>query len=232
MALRARAELAFLLAFGFAGFGVGLRVALQWRRTGTTGVVLNRMGQSRADRVVLVGLVLATGALAVSIGAALAGQPLGGPEEVPAPIVFTGGGIAVLAIASAFWAQLAMGASWRIGLDRAEATALVTGGPFRWVRNPIYTAMIAFCAGLCAVLPGPLTAFTLAVGVAAIEAVVRFAEEPFLRARHGAAYAQWAMRAGRFVPGVGRMRVRRDASTGQRGVDGGTESVTPVRARK
>ena len=111
--------------------------------------------------------------------------------------------VAALAIAATFWAQLAMGASWRIGLDRDERTALVTRGPYRWIRNPIYSAMLVFMGAVFVLLPGPVTAFAIIVSVVAIEAVVRWVEEPFLRASHGAAFAQWAARAGRFVPRVG-----------------------------
>ncbi|WP_263493634.1 hypothetical protein [Streptomyces sp. PSKA30] len=33
-------------------------------------------------------------------------------------------------------------------------------------------------------------------------------EEPYLQAAHGAAYLAYAARAGRFVPGVGRLQIR------------------------
>lgn len=57
------------------------------------------------------------------------------------------------------FAQLAMGDSWRIGVDEQENTTLVRTGPFKWVRHPIYTAMMAFGLGLLLVtrisLPSP-----------------------------------------------------------------------------
>ena len=40
-------------------------------------------------------------------------------------------------------AQLQMGASWRVGIDD-RPTELVTGGLFRVVRNPIFTALLVF----------------------------------------------------------------------------------------
>jgi protein-S-isoprenylcysteine O-methyltransferase Ste14 len=42
--------------------------------------------------------------------------------------------------------------------------------------------------------------------VVAVELQVRAVEEPYLRAMHGSAYAAYAARAGRFVPGIGRLR--------------------------
>ncbi|MET9817324.1 MULTISPECIES: hypothetical protein [unclassified Streptomyces] len=42
-----------------------------------------------------------------------------------------------------------MGASWRVGVDVGERTALITGGPFAYVRNPIFTAMAVTGLGWC-----------------------------------------------------------------------------------
>jgi protein-S-isoprenylcysteine O-methyltransferase Ste14 len=42
-----------------------------------------------------------------------------------------------LGLAGSLLAQLAMGDSWRIGVDESEKTELVTAGPFAVVRNPI-----------------------------------------------------------------------------------------------
>ena len=134
----------------------------------------------------------------------MAGLTLGGPEELPVSVVVVASVLAVAAIAARFWAQLAMGDSWRIGQDQTESTALVTAGPFRFVRNPIYTAMIVFFAAVLVVLPNVATAVSFVATILAIELVVRGVEEPFLRERHGAAYADWCAQAGRFLPGIGR----------------------------
>jgi protein-S-isoprenylcysteine O-methyltransferase Ste14 len=40
----------------------------------------------------------------------------------------------------------------------------------------------------------------------AVELQVRVVEEPYLLAMHGSAYVSYAVRAGRFVPRIGRMR--------------------------
>jgi protein-S-isoprenylcysteine O-methyltransferase Ste14 len=97
-----------------------------------------------------------------------------------------------------------MGESLRIGVDPAERTALVTDGPFRWVRNPIYSAMLVYVAGIVLLVPNvvSLVAFvSLALGM---DLHVRLVEEPYLRATHGASYAGYASRVGRFLPGIGK----------------------------
>src|SRR5262245_18422898 len=51
--------------------------------------------------------------------------------------------IAVLGILGTWWAQSSLGRSWRIGVRGDERTDLVSGGgPFEWVRNPIFTFTI------------------------------------------------------------------------------------------
>jgi protein-S-isoprenylcysteine O-methyltransferase Ste14 len=104
-----------------------------------------------------------------------------------------------------FWAQLAMGSSWRIGVDPGERTALVVAGPFRLVRNPIFTAMVAATAGLALLVPNVASLAAVAILVLAIEIQVRAVEEPHLLQAHGEAYRGWARTTGRFVPGVGRL---------------------------
>ncbi|MBM4782708.1 MAG: isoprenylcysteine carboxylmethyltransferase family protein [Archangiaceae bacterium] len=105
-----------------------------------------------------------------------------------------------------FVAQAGMGASWRIGVRASDRTALVTTGLFALVRNPIFTGMLSFAAGLAVLWPNALS-FAAAVSLlVAVELQVRFVEEPYLRALHGQPYVAWARRVGRFVPGLGRVR--------------------------
>ena len=91
---------------------------------------------------------------------------------------------------------------------RPERTALRTDGPFRWVRNPIFTWMIATAAGLALLVPNAAGLAALGVLVIGMEIQVRLVEEPYLLRTHGAAYAGWAARTGRFLPGVGKLEAR------------------------
>ncbi|GIG89483.1 methyltransferase family protein [Plantactinospora endophytica] len=100
-------------------------------------------------------------------------------------------------------AQSAMSGSWRIGVDPEERTALVTGGIFGLVRNPIFTAMVAMVAGLTAMVPNWVQLAALGCLVGAVQLQVRVVEEPYLRRTHGTAYADYSARVGRFLPRVG-----------------------------
>ena len=95
--------------------------------------------------------------------------------------------------------------SWRIGLDLERRTALVTDGPYRFVRNPIYVCVFCASFALVAAVPNALAVAQLVATVVGFEWMVRWFEEPFLLEQHGAAYREYAARTGRFVPGLGRL---------------------------
>ncbi len=179
-----------------------LRIALQVRQTGDTGVRLPagprlspEWWATRAFTAGTVGVVLAPVLLAAGVIGAVA---------VPLPARWTGLVLAAAGVVGTFVAQLAMGASWRIGVDAHERTALVTAGVFRWVRNPIFTAMIATAAGLTLMAPTALGVAALCLVVGAVEVQVRRVEEPHLQAVHGDAYRAYCRSVGRFVPRLGR----------------------------
>lgn len=104
-----------------------------------------------------------------------------------------------------FAAQQDMGTSWRIGVRDGERTELVTGGAFRLVRNPIFSAMILTDLGFLALLPNPLALASTLAFLLSLELQVRLVEEPHLLAVHGDAYRDYAARVGRFLPGLGRL---------------------------
>jgi protein-S-isoprenylcysteine O-methyltransferase Ste14 len=199
---RSSFALASLLAF--AGSAFGGRTAVQVRRHGDTGWRLGRPA-SGAEAAVHAALAASAVALAAAPVAALAsGADRGGPaSRVPA---LAGAALAVGGTAVTLVAQAQMGASWRIGVDPAERTDLVSGGLYRSVRNPIFTGMVLFAAGQALLVPGRLAVVGAGLLVGAVEAQVRYVEEPVLLATHADAYRRWASATGRFVPAVGRLR--------------------------
>ena len=108
-------------------------------------------------------------------------------------------------LAATLAAQLSMGSSWRVGVDTDERTDLVTEGPFAFVRNPIYSAMLPTTVGLALMVPSWVAFAGLAALFAALELQVRVVEEPYLLHVHGDRYGEYAARVGRFLPGVGRL---------------------------
>jgi protein-S-isoprenylcysteine O-methyltransferase Ste14 len=101
-------------------------------------------------------------------------------------------------------AQLHLGASWRIGIDEGACPGLVTGGLYRFCRNPIFFGMFLAVAGLAVLQPTWLSAVAVVGAVAAVRAQV-LEEESYLLTTYGDAYRAYARRVGRFAPGLGRL---------------------------
>ena len=94
-----------------------------------------------------------------------------------------------IGVVGTFGAQVAMGASWRIGVDESERTELVTDGPFAIVRNPIYSAMFPTLIGIALLDPNPISFGAVLLLGLGLEMQTRLVEEPYLRQVHGDAYA-------------------------------------------
>ena len=91
-----------------------------------------------------------------------------------------------------------MGDDWRMDVS-SRSTALITDGPFRRIRHPIYAFSILLMICTAVVLPtAPMIAIAI-VHVTLMHVKARN-EEAHLASVHGAAYAQYAARTGRFVP--------------------------------
>ena len=186
----------FLLAFG-------LRTLMQVRRTGDTGWRARGL-PGRAGSVEWWAALLFVVALAVGL-AAPAADLLGLARIID--IDWLGAiGIVVtsIGILLTFAAQVSMGDSWRIGVDKGERTDLVISGAFNVVRNPIFSAMLVTAIGLAIIVPNAIAIAGLVALVAALELQVRGAEEPYLLHVHGKSYAGYVARVGRFAPGMGR----------------------------
>ena len=126
--------------------------------------------------------------------------------DPPVAVQVCGLVLALAGFAATLAGQVGMGSSWRVGVDPGERTTLVTTGVFGVIRNPVFSAMVAAQAGVVLMVPTWPSVLALVALVVAVELQVRAIEEPYLRAMHGSAYAGYAARAGRFVPGLGRMR--------------------------
>jgi protein-S-isoprenylcysteine O-methyltransferase Ste14 len=97
--------------------------------------------------------------------------------------------LAVAVLTSAFVRFVSEGAGTPAPV--APPDRLVVGGLYRYVRNPMYLAVIAAVLGQAALLAQPvLVWYALAVGALMI-AFVRWYEEPALAQRHGTAYAAY-----------------------------------------
>ena len=183
----------------FLAIGIGWRGWLQSRRYGSSGILLFQSGRWQQNLRDSLGLLL----VVCLVGQALlaAREPSRSFDGLTAiGVMFLFGGIAFLVAA-----QLQLGSSWRVGIDEGAAPGLVTTGLYRWCRNPIYLAMLSVLTGYTALVPTRLSVGLL-VGTFIVIRVQVLAEEAYLLRTYGARYREYASRAGRFLPGIGRIR--------------------------
>lgn len=196
--------LAFLVVYGLLAFGV--RMIVHVRRTGSTGFkgLRGASASMRAGGLLLVSTIaLCVAGPVLQLADVL--EPLGALRGAVAGIV--GIALAATGIAMTVLAQFAMGDTWRVGVDPSERTELVTDGPFSLARNPIFAAMIPAFVGILLLAPNLLTIAGAALVMVGLELHVRLIEEPYLQRVHGEQYAAYAARVGRFIPGIGRLRL-------------------------
>ena len=201
------------LAYGalaaYFALAFGLRSWLHWRRTGSTGF---RGISGAVGSVEWLGGVLFVVALVAAVLAPVA-EDAGivrpwEPLRTPAAGM-VGVALAALGLVGTLWAQAAMGDAWRIGVDADERTRLALRGPFRLVRNPIFTSMLVGLTGIALLTPNVIALVAMVTLVIALELHVRRVEEPHLLTAHGESYRAYAAVTGRFVPGLGRFEARR-----------------------
>ncbi len=156
-------------------------------------------------------LVIAPGVVAGLVPWWLTGWRTGSPY--PGPVRVAGGVLAAVGAAVVVYA-FAQFVIDGLGTPAPPAPTerLVVSGLYRYVRNPMYLAVLAAIAGQALVFGRPvLLAYAAVVGTA-FGAFVRWYEQPALARRYGAQYEAYR----RDVPGWWPTRPRRRRSSGPR----------------
>jgi protein-S-isoprenylcysteine O-methyltransferase Ste14 len=107
--------------------------------------------------------------------------------------------LTVLGYAGTLWCYAAMGDAWRMGINKKEQTALITRGPYRWVRHPIYLFQVVMLGGVFLLLPTLLSLLIFFIHLGCVHLKVAD-EESYLETVHGKAYGDYVKRAGRLFP--------------------------------
>lgn len=123
-----------------------------------------------------------------------------GMPTVPPFLRWAGGLLILLGGALICWARLAF-ASWRFRAQIDLGHQLATGGPFQFVRHPIYAALDLLALGTALWIP------TLLVWLGTLLMVVTGhlrarAEEVLLERAFGNTYREYRRRTRRFIPGL------------------------------
>jgi protein-S-isoprenylcysteine O-methyltransferase Ste14 len=98
-----------------------------------------------------------------------------------------------------FWCYRSMGDAWRMGINRRERNTLVTRGPYRFVRHPIYSFQVVILVGVLLLLPTLMA--VLIIGTHVLCVLIKAAdEESHLLSVHGETYRQYLSSTGRLWP--------------------------------
>lgn len=99
------------------------------------------------------------------------------------------------------WARICLGRNWSFVAAVTNDHELVTGGPYRWVRHPIYSGLMLGFIGTAMAIGqwrGILAVALLLIAIAQRIVV----EERFMRQQFGVDYDAYAQRVRALVPGL------------------------------
>lgn len=105
-------------------------------------------------------------------------------------------------LAVRIWAIAVLGNSFRTTVEVDTSQRVVDSGPYRWVRHPSYTGIVLLMAGLGLVYGNAPALAILLVLPAGVLIHRIFVEEAVLTEVIGRAYADYAARTKRLVPGL------------------------------
>jgi protein-S-isoprenylcysteine O-methyltransferase len=178
----------FLLLFGVV-IAVFLIMAIRFR--GRRAMVEQKIGPLPTP-IPLVVQFVAVLILLTRTGEILAGWPL---------LRVLGLGLSLYTVVIMPWALRTLGHFFVPGVALFRDHALVTSGPFRLVRHPLYSAVLALWLGAAL---GTLNwlLFALLLLVVGGLFIASRAEEAILRGKFGTVYEAYAAQTGRFIPKV------------------------------
>jgi protein-S-isoprenylcysteine O-methyltransferase Ste14 len=106
--------------------------------------------------------------------------------------------VAGLGAMVAFSAQMSMGSSWRVGVVSGETGDLVSGGLYRFSRNPTFVGQAALLAGVAMAVPSLPTLLALILFLWSASTQVQ-SEEAALRTAIGPDYERYCQSVPRWI---------------------------------
>ena len=166
-----------------------------------------RAREAKRDWTSLVGLSLQAAAYFWVWSYPLQRRPALPVTPASSPLVEWGRTVLIVAVAAASaWlvnaAARRLGKHWALAARLVEGHTLIQDGPYRFVRNPIYTGMfgLLLATGLAVTRPAPLL---LAIILFAIGTCIRIrSEERLLRQAFGAEFEEYARKVPAMIPGI------------------------------
>ena len=157
-----------------------------------------RPGHGRSDRVPLLANLTAFGLFFPSL-LAFRGTPEGYAALL---LALTGCLLAVAGAALVLRSRMELGPAWSFVPMADQATGLVTTGPYRLVRHPIYLGLSVLAMGEALAFASWPAFFVVLAGIVPTFLWRSSAEEKLLTATFGERYARYRKQAKMIIPGL------------------------------
>lgn len=108
--------------------------------------------------------------------------------------------LGIASIPLIWWVQWALGANFSTTLHVREEHTLVTHGPYRWIRHPMYTVLYMLEIAILLLTANWFIGFVLLVAQTIVIAVRINNEEAVMIGKFGDAYREYIQHTGRFLP--------------------------------
>lgn len=99
-----------------------------------------------------------------------------------------------------WWIEATLGKNFNTTLHIRAGHTLVTHGPYRWVRHPMYTSLLILVIAITLISANALIGLPMVLGLSAILINRVDREEAVMIEQFGDAYCAYMKRTGRFLP--------------------------------
>lgn len=185
-------------------FLAGTGISIYFRRRADRNAGEERLSLKSEGIPLMLALRLGGIALWVGVFAYLINPSWMAWSQLPLPtwLRLSGAALGIVTDGLIYWVFSSLGNNVSPTVVTRQQHQLVTAGPYRWVRHPLYTV------GFLSYISFAILAATWYVAILAVVALVLLslrvpAEEAALIARNGDAYRDYAKRTGRFLPKFG-----------------------------
>ena len=124
-----------------------------------------------------------------------------GVLPAPAGLRAVGVAITLAGLAIALWARRTLGGNWSATVTLKQGHTLTTGGPYRWVRNPIYTGILLMIVGTALVVGRGRGWLALLLALAALLVKIQ-QEERFMQRQFPQDFPAYRRRTAALLPGL------------------------------
>ncbi|MGH9485806.1 MAG: methyltransferase family protein, partial [Terriglobales bacterium] len=114
---------------------------------------------------------------------------------------WTGVAITTTGLAICIWARRTLGGNWSSAVSLKQGHELIQSGPYRFVRNPIYTGLILMFLGTACAVDRRSALLALALAIASYGIKLK-QEEQVMQRQFPEAYARYRQRVKALIPFV------------------------------